>query len=569
MKNSDVSKVFREIAQILEIMGDNVFRIRAYRRAADVIDGLGDNLETLLREDRLTGIPGIGLDLAAKIREISETGSLAFHEELKKKVPAGVLALLAIPTIGPKTAVLLNERLAISNIDDLKRAIADKKLDGLPGIKEKTIANILKGIAIASRGTGRMFLPEAMRVASSFVKPLSALAEVRRVAEAGSLRRRKETVRDIDILVVSEKPEAVMEAFTSLGPVADVVAKGPSKATIRTGTGVQVDCRVVGEDSFGAALFYFTGSKSFNVRLRSMAVKKGLKINEYGIYRGKRKLGGRTEEEIFSLLKMQNVDPELREDAGEIELAMKGKLPRLISRSDIKGDLHAHSSWSDGGDSLEDMAMEAKRLGHAYLAVTDHSQGLKIAGGLDSDALTKKRREIDRLNAKLAPFRILYAAEVDIDSEGNLDYPEKELERFEIVVAAIHSGFRQGREAITRRIVKACLNRHVHIIAHLTGRLWGSRDPYEVDTDQVLKAAARTNTALEINSFPQRLDINDQTCRMAKEAGVRIAINTDSHAVEHLANIDLGICVGRRGWLTADDVINTLRAEQILKTIQK
>jgi DNA polymerase (family 10) len=569
MRNQEISKIFQEIAQVLQIRGDNPFRIRAYERAAQNIEGLGEDIEDLARDDRLREVPGVGLDLSEKIKEYLATGKIKHYEDLKKKVPAGLLDLLRIPSVGPKTAKLLFEKLRIKNIDDLAAAIKKNKLEGIFGIKEKTIANILKGMEIVRKGAERMTLAQAVLNAEEFLAPLKALPEVKKISLAGSLRRQKETVRDIDILAVSRQPLKVMRAFVSSGAVKDILSQGQTKASVRTRNDVQVDCRVVEEKSFGAALLYFTGAKNFNIKLRQLAIKRGLKINEYGVFRGRRLIAGRTEEEIFKALGMSYIEPELREDSGEIELAKKFRLPHLLESKDIKGDLHVHSLWSDGNNSIQELAEAAKNLGYRYLAVTDHSQGLEVAGGLSPRELKQKRTEIDSVNKKITGLRVLYGSEANIGSSGRMDYKDEILERFDLVVAAIHTGFQQSREQLTARLVKACQNKYVHIIAHPTGRLWGIRDAYDLDFDRLFNAARDTNTALEINAFPQRLDLNDLHCRRAKEAGVRLAIGTDAHSAEQLPAMKFGVAVARRGWLSPKDVLNSLDADELLKRIKK
>jgi DNA polymerase (family X) len=569
MVNPEVAGAFRKIAAILEIKGDNPFRIRAYDRAAQNIEGLTEDIADYAAHGKLRQIPGIGEDLEDKIKEFLKTGKIKFYNELKKQIPEGILELLDVPGIGPKTGKLLYERLKIKSLSGLERAIEENKLSGLPGIKEKTISNIIKGIEIFKQGRQRMSLAVAMRVADEFTAPLKKLSETQAISAAGSLRSRKETVRDIDILISSRQPAVVMSAFVKLPMVKDISAKGGTKSSVRTRSGVQVDCRVVEEKSFGAALVYFTGSKNFNIKLRQMAIKKGLKISEYGVFKGEKFFCGRTEQEVFKSLGLAYIEPELREDSGEIELAAKNRLPELVSLKDIRGDLHVHSSWSDGVNSIEEMAEICRKKGYAYAAITDHSQGLKIAGGLSIPDLAKKKRQIEKINKGLKGFRVLFGTEVDIDSQGKLDYPDSVLKEFDIVVAAIHTGFKQPKEKLTKRLVSACKNKYVNIIAHPTGRLWGAREAYDLDFTEVFKAAADTRTCMEINSFTQRLDLNDLNCRRAKEMGVKIAVNTDSHSTEQLDAMELGISVARRGWLSKDDVINTLSLEQLLKAIKK
>jgi DNA polymerase (family 10) len=574
MRNLEIAQIFREIANILEIKGANVFRIRAYERAAQNIESLTEDIEKYAREDKLTDIAGIGKDLANRINEYIKNGKIKVYEDLKKSIPKGLLDLLNIPSVGPKTAKLLYEKLKVKSIEDLEKAIKKNKLQGIFGIKEKTIENILKGIEILKRGKERMTLAQAMQVGDEFVSALKKLLEVKKITPAGSLRRQKETVRDIDILIISDKPQKIMDTFTELPNVATVLAKGETKASVRTKDDVQVDCRVEKEKSFGAALLYFTGSKNFNIKIRQLAIKKGFKVNEYGVFsasggRKEKFICGRTEEEIFKILGMSYIEPELREDTGEIELAKKSQLPHLIEIGDIKGDLHAHSNYSDGQNSIEEMLEAARKRGYSYIAITDHSESLKVAGGLNIAELKKKKREIDRINSKLKGFRVLYGSEVDIDSEGKLDYKDEVLKEFDVVVAAIHTGFKQSKLQLTKRLVKACQNKYAHIIAHPTGRLWGTRDAYDIDIDQVLRIAKDTNTHLEINAFPQRLDLNDLNCHRAKEIGVKLSINTDAHSTEQLDVIRLGISVARRGWLEKKDVINTFSLDKLLESLKK
>jgi len=568
-----VAKIFRQIARILELKNDNIFRIRAYLRAADTIEPLGETLETLVNEDELDTIPGIGKDLAEKIKEIAASGKLKFYEDLKKDMPEGVLLMLDIPGLGPKTVSILYNKLHIKSIEELERAAKSGKLLTLQGIKEKTVSNILAGIKITQKGQERISLGKAYSVAQEFLASLKGLKGLKRIMYAGSLRRMKETVRDIDILAISDEPEAVIEKFLKIGQVQRILAQGATKASILTLENIQVDLRVVSPKSFGAALLYFTGSKDFNIKLRQMALKKNLKINEYGVFSvkaGKEKfVAGRNEEEIFDILGFKFIEPELRENRGEIDLALKGALPKLIKLSDIKGDLHVHSNYSDGADPISVMAQAAKLKGYEYVAITDHSESLKVARGLSREDLKRKKKEIDALNKKMSPFRILYGVEVDIDSEGNLDYPDKILAEFDVVIAAIHIGFKQSREQLTRRLVNACQSGRVNIISHPTGKLWGVREPYSIDLDEVSKSARDNNVALEINSFPDRLDLNDINTRQVKESGGKVSINTDSHKAGQLDYMLFGVATARRGWVEKDDCLNTLGLAQLLKFLKK
>lgn len=574
MITKTIAQIFRDIAKILEIKGGNAFRIRAYERAAGNVESLSEDIQDLINEGRLTDIPGIGADLAEKIKEIVKTGSLQFLEGLKKTIPPGLLELLNIPSVGPKTAKLFYEKLKIKSVPELEEAAKDGSLLQLEGIKEKTVENILKGIALLKQGQERMDLAAAASRANELIRELKEKVRgIKQISACGSLRRMKETVGDIDILVVSDYPQEIMNAFTGLPQVKDITAQGDTKFSIITKENAQVDLRVVEERSFGAALIYFTGSKNFNIKIRQIAIKKGLKVNEYGVFVMKKGretyLCGRTEEEVFKSLGLAYIAPELREDTGEIELAAKNKLPNLITLEDIKGDLHAHSEYSDGNNSILEMARAAQELGYEYLNMSDHSQGLKVAGGLSARDLRKKRAEVENLNSKLKNFKVLFGSEVDIDSEGRLDYPDKILSEFDCVVAAIHGGFKQSKSRLTKRLVNACKNKNVDILAHPTGKLWGMREGYEIDFDEVFKAALDYGVAVEVNSYPLRLDLNDVQCRRAKEMGLRIAVSTDSHTTGQLQHMRLGVATARRGWLSKDDVINTLSYDEIMKVFKK
>jgi len=567
MKNQEIANIFRQIAQILEVKGENPFRIRAYERAAQNIESIPEDIEVFVKEGTLKSIPGIGEDLEEKIKEIVSKGTLRLLQDLRKDVPKGLLDMLNIPGIGPKTAKVLHEKLGICDVVMLERMAHAGRIRKLPGMKAKTEENILRGIELLKRGHDRMDLKTATDVADSFVRQLKRLKEVKDIDAAGSLRRMKETVRDIDILVSSKKPKKVMDRLTALAYVKDVLAKGPRKSSIVTKEGVQVDVRVIEGGSYGAALMYFTGSKAHNIKLRRMALKKGLKLNEYGVFRKNKRIAGKTEEEMYRALGLPYIFPELREERGEIEAASKGRLPKLVKLNDIKGDLHVHSYWSDGGSSTEEIVAKSRKMGYEYVAITDHSQSLKVAGGLNKEELKSKKKEIGKLNRKYKDIRILFGAEVDIDSDGNLDYPDDVLKGMDIVIGAIHSGFKQSRDRLTKRIIKACRNKYVHIIAHPTGKLWGAREPYEIDLEEIFKACGDTGTVLEINSFPQRLDLNDISCRMAKDFGVSLAVNTDAHIVEQLELVRFGVAVARRGWLEKGDILNTLSLAGLKKRL--
>lgn len=569
MKNQQIAKIFNEIAELLEFKGENVFRIRAYRRAAQNIDGLPKDVTTL-SEEELEAVPGIGKDLAGKIQEYLSTGKVAKHEELKKDIPGGVLDLLRVPGLGPKKAKQFYDTLKIKSVDELEDAIRKGKLSGLPGIQKKTEENILQGIALIKRGTERRPLGRVLPLADDIVRRMKDAAPVDKIEVAGSIRRMKETVKDIDILTTSKKPEAVMDVFVKLPHVSRVLAHGPTKSSVITEDGIQVDLRVVEEDSFGAALQYFTGSKQHNIKLREMAVRAGLKLNEYGAFKepGEKKIAGKTEEEMYKVLKLPYIPPELREDTGEIEAALGGKLPDLVTLEDIRGDLHVHTKWSDGSHDLDTMVQAAKKKGYSYIAITDHTKGLGVAHGLDEKRLREEIKLIDAANEKLTGFRILKGTEVDIRSDGRLDLSDDALAGLDIVVASIHSGFKQSQEQITRRIISAIRNPCVSVIAHPTGRLIGERDAYAVDMEAILKEAAKFGVAMEINAYPLRLDLNDLHIKLAKEYGVPFVINTDTHVTSQYDYMAYGVSVARRGWVEKKDVLNTLTYDQLIKKLK-
>ena len=571
MDVSHISTIFEDVARILELKGDNPFKVRAYQRAARTIEGLGDELESLIKDDRLTDLDGIGNDLAEKIKEIVLSGRLRYYEELQNTIPAGLLAMMDIPGLGPKTVKLLYDQLGIDSVKKLQLAAKAGRLKALEGIKEKTEKNILKGIAIVRLGQERTPYPFIYPLAEGFLRELKSLKAVEKIELAGSIRRRKDTIKDIDILAVSHDAPAVTDAFTALPGVRQVLARGRTKSSVRAGEfNTQVDLRVVEKDSFGAALMYFTGSKEFNVAMRRLAIKKGYKLNEYGLFdkKGKR-LAGSREEEIFSLLGLTFIPPELREDRGEIAAATRGSLPRLIKFSDIAGDLHVHSDYSDGAVSLSGIAEIALARGYRYIGITDHSQSLKVAKGLDQSALLKKRDAIARLNEQHKSLRILFGTEVEIMADGSLDYCDDILKEFDLVVAAVHSSFKQSRTQMTKRVVSACRNKYVNILAHPTAKLWGTRDSVDIDMDELLRVCRDTRVAMEMNCNGQRMDLNDAGAMQAKKMAVKLAINTDSHKPADFDRMAAGVYLARRAWLHPQDVINCLSYDELKKWLKK
>lgn len=558
MKNHEIATMFERIADVLELKGENRFRINSYRKAARIIGDLTEDIEETARTEKLKDIPGIGEGMAERIIEYINTGRMSTYDEVMKDVSEETVTLMQIPGLGPKTVAMLNKKLGITGLNDLEKALKEGRLKGLPGIKEKKIENIFKGIELFKTSQQRISIGIAYPLVKGIVEKLKKNSRIKDIQAAGSLRRMKETVGDIDILAAGTEGEEIIKSFVSMQGVTRVLAAGDTKGSIRVEEGVQVDMRVVHEDEFGAALQYFTGSKEHNIHLREIAKKKGLKISEYGIFRGEKKIGGRLEDEIYKALGMDWIPPELRENRGEIEVAHAGKLPDLVKLSDIKGDLHNHSNWSDGNSTFEEMARHAMKMGYQYLVVSDHSKSLHVAGGLKDEELLEEIEEIDKLNKKFKGFTLLKATEVDIKADGSIDFPDELLEKLDVVVASIHSGFKQEKQKITDRIIAAVRNPYVNIIAHPTGRLISKREGYEVDLDKVIEACAETGTALEVNCHYDRLDLNDIYCKRAKDAGAMVAISTDSHHVDHMWMIELGIGIARRGWLEAKNVINTL-----------
>jgi len=564
MKNKELADLFAKMADILEFKNENPFKISAYRKASRVLGDLTQDIQEIAESGGLKKVPGIGEGMAQKIEEYLKTGKISKYEEVKKGVSDELIAMMEIPGMGPKTLAMIHQEKKISNLSGLEKAIENGSLIDLPGMGEKKAKNIKRGIELLKASKGRMNLGIAFPLAKRIVEALREKTGSRKIEWAGSLRRMRENIGDIDILATGPNHEKMIHAFTHLPEVKQVLASGETKASVIAEGGVQIDIRVVEEDSYGAALQYFTGSKGHNIHLRGIAKAKGIKINEYGIFKGEKKIGGKEEKDVYQALGMDWIEPELREDRGEIEAAQKKHLPKLVDEPEIRGDLHVHSKASDGTASIEEIAKAAQKRGYQYVAICDHSKSLKIARGLDESRLLKQMEEIDRINEKLKGFQILKGTEVDILTDGKLDLPDKVLEKLDFVVAAIHSGFKQEKEKMTKRIVRGLENPFVHCLAHPSGRLLGARAPYEVDIDEVMEAGKRNGKALEINATLERLDLDDIHSRKAKEMGIKLAIGTDAHHLDQLWMISLGVGVARRGWLESQDLLNTLPLKGIL-----
>jgi len=568
--NADIARVFEDIADLLEISEANPFRVRAYRNAARTIGDVRLDLAAAIGSGKeIPKLPGIGADLDAKIHEIASTGTCALLEKLKKQLPPAITELLKIPGLGPKRVKALHEALDIDTLPQLLEAARKGKIRDLPGFGAKTEAHIVEAVQ-ARLGQAKRF---KLAVAAQYAQPLAAYLRgakgAREVVIAGSYRRMKETVGDIDILVTAAAGAPVMERFVKYPEVREVLSKGDTRASVLLTCGLQVDLRAVPPESFGAALHYFTGSKAHNIAIRRLAQDRGLKLNEYGVFKGETRVAGETEESVFASVDLPWISPELREDRGEIEAARRGELPRLVERGDLRGDLHLHTKASDGRSSLREMALAAKARGLDYIAVTEHSQRETQAHGLDSARLLKQLGEIDRLNAELKGITILKGTEVDILEDGSLDFPDSVLAKLDVVVAAVHARFNLPRAQQTARILKALDNPYVSILAHPSGRLIDEREPYEVDMQAVIRRAKARGIALELNAHPDRLDLDDIAARMAKEEGARVAINSDAHSVHDFENLAFGVGQARRGWLEARDVLNARPLAEVRKLLAR
>ncbi len=574
MTNKELAKIFFEIADYLQGKGVD-FKPYAYRKAAFALESLERDVREIYREEgikKIEEIPGVGESIALKIEEYIKTGKIKYYEKIKKELPVNLREITQIEGMGPRKARILYKKLGIRNLKDLEKAAKEHKIAPLFGFGEKTEKNILEGIAFLKRDKGRFLLGYIMPTVEQIIRSLKKLKEVKKINVAGSVRRMKETIGDVDILIVSENSKKVMDFFVSLPGVMRIWGKGATRASIRLKEGFDVDLRVVSEKSYGSALQYFTGSKEHNIMTRKIAMEKGLKLNEYGVFKGSKMLASRTEKDVYKAIGLPFIPPEIRENQGEIEAALENRLPRLIDYDDIKGDLHCHSHWNGGANSIKEMAKKAREMGYEYIGISDHTKFLRIEHGLNEKQLLEQKKEIDKLNKEFESqglkFRILHGCEANILNDGSVDIKDEILEKLDYVIAGIHSNFKMEKKKMTERIIKAMRNPNIDIISHPTGRLIQRRDEYQIDFEKILRTAKETKTILEINSCPERLDLKDVYIRKAKEAGVKMVINTDSHEKNQLRFIRFGIAQARRGWAEKKDIINTLPLEKILKFFQ-
>jgi DNA polymerase (family 10) len=565
MKNKEIAALFSRIADALEIKGEIGFKVIAYRKASRILEDLGEDIEKIAAEKKLQEIPGIGSGIAAKIEEYLTTGKMKKYQEALSGVPESLLDLLEIQNIGGKTIHLVQKELGVRNLEDLKKVIADGSMAKLYGMGEKKVENIRKGIEAFEKVRERISIFEASSIADEVIAYLKKMPKIKRISAAGSLRRMKETIGDIDILASGKAGAEIIGYFTKYPKALRVLAEGDTKGSIVIKTETterQVDLRIVEDSEFGSALQYFTGSKAHNIKLRGMAKEQGLKISEYGVFKGRKNLASKEEGDVYRVLGLPLIPPEMREDRGEIELGCEGKLPTIVDYSDIKGDLHVHSEWSDGNLSLREIAELGRKMGYEYIAVCDHSQSVKYAHGLNPERLKKQIKEIDELNRALKGFKLLKGTEADILQDGKLDFSDALLKELDFVVAAVHSGFKKN---VTERIIKAMDNPYVKTIAHPTGRLISGREGYDVDLEKVLEAAKKKGKALELNAYFDRLDLNEFYLKKSKDLGIPITIGTDTHYAHGLAMMRFGVGIARRAWLAKKDILNTLSLEKLRK----
>lgn len=573
MENHEIGAVFEEIAAIMRVTQDDPkwsFKAAAYDRAKRSIEGLGERLEDIARDPnrKLTDIPGIGADLAGKIKELIETGQSQYHQEQLKKIPRSLLELMQIPGVGPQKVRLFNQQLGIQTLDQLEAAARAQKLRELPGMSEKSEQNILNALGALHRSAGRYRLDQAYETAEEIQAFLAEIKGAQEITPAGSLRRGRDTVGDLDLLMTGGDRDRIRERFLKFPRIAQVLVAGDDKISVKLKNQMQVDVRLLEPEEFGSALMYFTGSKEHNVALRDRAKRRGWKLREYGLFEGEKRIAGRTEEEVYRKLDLEYIPPELRENTGEIELAEEGKLPRLVELQDIRGDLQMHTTASDGRNSIEEMAAAAKKLGYEYILITDHSKAVTIANGLDGERAIEHIAEIKAARKKVKGIEIWAGTEVDILGDGELDYPDDILRRFDIVLASIHSRMTQPGEEMTARITKALANPYVRILGHPTGRYVLRREPFNFDLERVLAAAKQAGVVVEVNASPERLDLCDRHARLARERGLKLVISTDAHQPKHFENMRYGVVTARRGWAEKKDVINTYPPEKLLASLR-
>ncbi len=568
--NSDIAAILSRLADLLEIEGANRFRVRAYRTAARAIEGLPSSVASLVADKKdLTELPGIGEDLAGKLKEIVETGRLSLLDEVTARTPGELAELARLPGLGPKRVKVLYDQLHIQSLQDLAQAAQGGRVRELAGFGKKTEDNILAELGRHRQSEQRIKLMVAEEVAEPLLAHLRKTGGVKQAIIAGSYRRRRQTVRDLDILVTCRKSADVMKRFVTYDDVDQIVSQGATRSTVVLRSGVHVDLRVVPDESYGAALQYFTGSKAHNIALRTRAVKRGLKVNEYGVFRGERRVAGATEEKVYEAIGLPYIEPELRENRGEIEAAAKRKLPRLITRNDLRGDLHCHTKASDGHATIEQMAKAARDHGYGYVAISDHTQHVTVAHGMDAKRFAKHLQDIERVNERLDGITVLKSAEVDILEDGSLDLPDEILMELDLAVCAIHSKFNLSRARQTERVVRAMDSPYFTIFAHPTGRLVNEREPYEIDLERIMLAARERGCFLEVNAQPVRMDLSDVHCKMAKDMGLKVAVSTDAHSTTDFELIRFGIDQARRGWLEPKDVLNTRTWVNLKKLLKR
>ncbi|MDD5431173.1 MAG: DNA polymerase/3'-5' exonuclease PolX [Candidatus Pacebacteria bacterium] len=574
MNNKEIADIFQEIAVYLE-MEDDSFRAKAYEKVAGILEDSSEEAGDIYKKGGLKAledIPGVGVSIAEKMEELLKTGKLKYYEQLKKKTPVDLGQLKSIEGLGAKTIKTLYKKLKVRNLNDLEKAAKQGKIKNLEGFGEKSEENILKNLEFSKKSSQRFLLGQIIPLAREIELRLKEMKEVKNAVACGSVRRKKETIGDLDFLVISNNPKPVMEMFVSMPEVSRILAQGQTKSSVRFKNEMDADIRIVPEESYGAALCYFTGSKDHNIALREIAIKKGWKLNEYGLFKGDKMIAGKTEEEIYEKLGMDYIEPELREMTGEIEASLAHKLPKLINYGDLEGDLHVHTDATDGNNTIEEMARAAMALGMKYIVIADHTKRLAMTRGLDEKRIQQQWKEIDLVNKKLAAgdskFVILKGTECDILKDGSLDLPDKILSKLDIVSVSVHSLFNLPEKEQTERIKKAISNSNVNILNHPTGRMINKRDAYAVDMDEIIRHAKKTGTVLEINSFPDRLDLKDEYIKKCVEAGVKLSISTDSHSVQHLPFSEYGIAQARRGWATKNDVINAWPLEKMLKMLK-